>query len=155
MKERYSKPSQTVKCNLCGKEMRARGLKSHHRNTHYLKIKEVTQVRGSETTFTTEPVTQVRKSDPKEAIVVTEKIIVRTTFVSVKDLEGYSLDQRGKEFARMMGKTIKGKSTEQILRENEQWLNSPAGIEYMAKIRAKQDAQLEIDRAKNLAKSKK
>jgi acetyl-CoA carboxylase beta subunit len=45
-------PSQLVKCDICGKEVFERGLKSHVRLQHHLHFRKVTQV-------VSKPVTQV------------------------------------------------------------------------------------------------
>lgn len=42
---RYKAPSELVKCDICGKEVYARGIGSHLRLAHQLKVTTVTQVK--------------------------------------------------------------------------------------------------------------
>lgn len=63
------KPSLQVKCDICGKLVFQRGLKSHIRLQHKLKINETTKV----ITQVKEPITQVNTTQVKETIEITRE----------------------------------------------------------------------------------
>lgn len=115
----------------------------------------MTTVKGSEPDFTIQSVTKVKKSDPSEELIVTEKILVNTSYVSIKDMSFYQAIKRGEENARMTGNAIPSKDIRTLRAETEAWLNSTAGKKYMAEYEARQDSKLEEERAKNLANRKK
>ena len=138
---RYQKQSEMVKCDFCQREMRARGLKSHLRLTHNLRLTDVTTVKGPVTTVTADVLTTVTK-DSEPEIVIVEKSIEERTYTPFTP-QSLTPEQNRLWIMRTFGLPDTRPSTQTIRKENDEWLNSSKGKEYMANYHAEQEKIIE------------
>lgn len=132
--ERYSKPSEMVKCDFCDFVAHARGIKTHLRKAHHLQVKERVVVRE----VSDAPVNSIVSVSDKA--ILTTKVKLKVTSIEwlyepVRTGDGKS-KQRKKdiinEIRRSLGLfPIPKKSIDDIRKENDAWLNSDEGKKYL------------------------
>lgn len=131
---RYSKPSATVKCDLCAHVGYARGIKTHLRKMHHLQVTEKITVTEVKNTSEGQVSNIVSVSD--RGIVTSKRTVTDIEWLYTPLSGDGNNARRRKAIIRDVCESLgikpqPGKSIDEIRRENDEWLNSPAGKEYM------------------------